>query len=214
MISRKYKFIYIHIPKTGGNSIQSVLAPYCDDRVVFRRSSGNVVEEDGFQGLDVFNDTIGFKDPQHKHASIADYFEKLGDDIHSFFIFTSIRNPWDRVISRTAFATPGGIKAEGVVPLEALLLPRPMTDYVSLNGTVTLHDMIRFEKMQEDFDRICDRIGIEKMTLPHKNRSVRGDYTDLYTDESITFVHEKFKTDIEYFGYSFSGSAPAGQEPR
>jgi len=31
MISRRYKFIYVHIPKTGGTTIQSVLLPFSDD---------------------------------------------------------------------------------------------------------------------------------------------------------------------------------------
>lgn len=89
-----------------------------------------------------------------------------------------------------------------------------MVDYVTLNGVVTLDDVIRFESLQEDFGRICGRLGLDVVELPHKNRSIRGSYTEAYTDESAEFVREKFKADIEYFGYSFSGSASQGQEPR
>ena len=203
MISRKHRFIYIHIPKTGGNSIQSVLAPYCDDRVVFRKSAGHVIGEDGCQGLDVFNEEMGFVSPIHKHASIADYFARIGESIASYFIFASIRNPWDRVISRTAFATPGGIRSGVLLKREDLLLPRPMTDYVSLNGAIALQETIRFERMQADFDRVCDRIGIDRAVLPHKNRSVRGSYAECYSDESIAYVRDSFKADIDAFGYDF-----------
>jgi hypothetical protein len=106
MISSRFKFIYIHIPKTGGNSIQAALEPYADDRLVFRPSIGNVVAEDGEQGLDVFNESLGFQRREHKHASLKDYYDVLGDEINSYFVFTSVRNPWDRTVSMTAFLTP------------------------------------------------------------------------------------------------------------
>jgi len=34
MISLKYGFIFIHIPKTAGNSIQNVLKLYSEDKIV------------------------------------------------------------------------------------------------------------------------------------------------------------------------------------
>lgn len=202
MISKKYKFIYIHIPKTGGNSIQAALAPYSDDRLVFRKSMGSVVDEDGFQGLDVFNDEIGFDDPRHKHASIQDYYEKLGDEIYSYFIFASVRNPWDRVISQTAFLSSASLP-ERELSKEELNFPCPMVDYITINGAVVVENFVRFENLKYDFDKICTKIGVTPPRLPHKNKSFRNNYRNYFSPTSMKFVRTKFQADIDFFGYAF-----------
>ena len=209
MISKKYNFIYIHIPKTGGNSIQTVLAPYADDKVVLRRSIGNVLNEDGLQGLDVFNDEIGFSDPKHKHASIQDYYSKLGDEIYSYYIFASIRNPWDRVISQTAFLSMDKLPNRPLT-VDEINFPLPMIDYISINGKVVINGFIRFEYLQYDFNNICRSLKIPDAFLPHKNRSIRKEYRGYYCSRTARYVAEKFSADIDLFGYAFENEVVDG----
>lgn len=206
MISTKYKFIYIHIPRTGGNSIQAALEPYADDELRFRKSVGNVVNDDSLQGLDVFNMRLGFNTPDHKHATINDYYSKLGDEIYSYYIFTSIRNPWDRVISQTAFLTPGGLSTSKL-SISEFCFPNSMMSYLSINGKILINDVIRFEYLTDDFSRICKKLNIACNHIEHKNQSIRSIYTDYYTPETRDAVQNRFVCDIEQFKYSFEGGS-------
>ncbi|MFO8016851.1 MAG: sulfotransferase family 2 domain-containing protein [Candidatus Woesearchaeota archaeon] len=210
MISEKYKFIYIHIPKTGGNSIQKVLSKYSEDKVLWRESIGNVKTKDNKQGLDVFNKKLRI---HNKHARIYDYYRKLGNKIHDYFIFASIRNPWDRVVSCTYFNKEENKKFKS--RLKSLLkfmvgkedknfsYLTPMTNYVTINGRIEVDFFIRFENLQKDLDKVCDRLGIPKEKLPHKNQSFHKHYTEYYDERSQKKVAEKYKKDIKNFNYEF-----------
>ena len=72
------------------------------------------------------------------------------------------------------------------------------------NGKNLMDFVGRFENLQEDFDYVCDRIGIKRKKLPHSNKSKRKrDYRKYYDDETKRVVAEKFTEDIEHFGYEF-----------
>jgi hypothetical protein len=199
MISFRHKFIFIHIPKTAGNS-KTALGPFSDDRLYPRKSVGHVKNEDGTQGLDVFNEVLGFDTSLRKHATIAEYYKVLGKELDRYFIFTVVRNPFDRAISKTAFEK-GPIS--GKLGLTDFIFPRPHLHYLKIGEKIAVNTFIRFENIQEEFDLVCAALGIATSKLPHKNASYRRLYRDYYTDLTRAAVSKLYEEDIKYFGYVF-----------
>ena len=91
MISIQKKFLFIHVPKTGGNSIQNILKDYSEDEIVVLAK-----HQDGVERFEVRNKKYNIT----KHYSRSHYKSVL--DIRTYctlFKFAVIRNPWDRMIS-------------------------------------------------------------------------------------------------------------------
>jgi len=80
MISHKKKFIFIHIPRTGGTNLSEFLLPYCDEESL---------------------KFSPYTEKGHLHAPIIDYMDCYGDEVLDYTIFTIIRNPWSRAVSQS-----------------------------------------------------------------------------------------------------------------
>ena len=92
MISIKNNFLFIHIPKTAGNSIQNVLKEYSEDKITI--SSEN--KQDGINQFGIRSNNYNL----NKHSNLKNYKYEIERDIFTkLFKFTVVRNPWDRVIS-------------------------------------------------------------------------------------------------------------------
>lgn len=60
-----------------------------------------------------------------------------------------------------------------------------------------------FEDFPDSFDRACYLAGIQARSLPHVNKTKGGTWHNEYDEESKEFVAHHFKPDIIYGGYTF-----------
>ena len=200
MISFQKRFLFVHIPKTAGNSIQSVLRHYSEDEIVALRG-----EQDGIE-------RFGLRNPKYKikkHSTLVEYRTALGEArFRDLYKFTCVRNPWDRMVSYyftpTQDVKDWDRKKFKKVVSEAL----SVADYLRLEkdeadpfGNVDY--FMRFDNLAEDFRAVCATLGIPPVPLPRYNRSSREHYSKYYDNNLRELVRKRFALEIERFGYTF-----------
>lgn len=191
MYSIEHSFIFVHIPRTAGNSIQTVLLKYSNNRKV---TPGN---RDGVHRFEVEADI-----PITKHSPIRSYMAL--DEYDGMLKFTCIRNPWERWLSEhhraDKYSSPDEFDR---LKFMRNVERRPCMWHYMEGGEFDL--VLRFERLQRDWRIMLEMIGLEYVGLPHVNRGNHHHYSEYYDDELVEIVRDKEHALIERFGYEFEG---------
>ena len=211
MISDKHKCIFIHVPKTAGESIETALM----GRPNWEKDDPN------YASLNLPEDS---KIGEDKHYTVSQWKDHMCFD--SYFKFSFVRNPWARTASLQKYSKHFGVSLQkgkinfgryfdNFYPLEIDHRSKshedsfdPIENAIYLNILNVKLDFIgKFENLQQDFNIVCDQIGISHQKLVHAEQSTGKNYnkhyTEYYDDETRQIVAEKYAKDIEYFGYNF-----------
>jgi len=228
LLSNRFQFLFVHIAKTGGTSIRSVLGrhdwkdPYSAAAFLCHRISH------------LCGHRIGTKLP--RHAAIVGAQEMLSPArFDAFYKFAFVRNPWDRHVSayhhflreqpqvlaaqrigsfqdfsRWLLEESQGYRGPKHV-LVASLRRLQIAHLVNHEGAIVVDFVGRYEQLEEDFHQICRRVGWPVATLPHRRRAGdRRDYRTYYTDAIADQVGQAFGQEAVTFGYRFD---PVAIEP-
>jgi len=190
MINHKHKFLFIHIPRTGGTSIESQFN-YKQNKIKNKHWA--------------LNDWKKTLDPE------------IFDE---YFKFSFVRNTWDCIISKYKdiwFTSkhPGGPIGEKAGQSLKYFLEHYKTP--THESGETFHDYLdpeqmdfvgRFENRENDLGYISEKIGVNINSNIHQRKIQMRDknkkhYTEYYDDETREIVAKKYARDIEYFGYKF-----------
>jgi hypothetical protein len=210
-ISHERRCVFIHVPKTGGTSIETALGlhgPWQDEN---RRTFFGMM---GSPDLLALPRTSAFL----QHLSIGEV-QELAPEAREYFSFAFVRNPWDRMVSAYHRTDPHlleqgrqvGIHLSGLSFAEFLSRTeriehahlREQAHFIcDRSGTVRVDYTGRFETIEQDFRSVCRRLGVD-LPLPRLNTSTHRDYRHYYDGETAAFVAKRYRRDIELFGYTF-----------
>ncbi|MEN8805742.1 MAG: sulfotransferase family 2 domain-containing protein [Wenyingzhuangia sp.] len=205
MINKTKKFVFIHVPKCGGSSIQK-----CNYFNCWSGSSHLTLEN--YHKL-IFNSNSYkyysiVRNPWSRMLSVYTYWKQMTPN-HKYYRFDkeACKVIQDNDMSFKEFIVK---LLEPKVyfhivgdPNKEMVHLRSQYSFFTVGGQYKMDFVGRMENLQEDFDFICEDIGIPRQELPHVNKSSHKQYTEYYDDETIDVISKVYKDDIERFNYKF-----------
>lgn len=214
IISRGRRYIFVHIPKTGGTALALALEAraLADDILIgdtpkARRRRARLA---GVQ-------TAG---RLWKHSTLADVVGLVTlAEAQTFFTFTLVRNPWDRMVSYYHWLRGQGFEHPQVAlaratdfsgflnapATQSAIAATPYASYVTLPGVgECCKAFLRLEHLAEDAAPLAAHLGFALPTLPRANTSDReADWRGYYSQADASLVGRLCAADVARFGYSF-----------
>ena len=197
MISDQERFIFIHIPKSGGASISKALGG-------------------AYQSVDVHFDRLNnyLCSRYFMFAFVRNPWSRMVSQYFYRIVGIEKMPKWQEWIGqRPKPAFSQFVENIHKIYTEVYGENHPeqvhLLNQVDLNGNKDkfkyLNFIGRFENLQEDFYKVCDHIGRPRITLPVVNRTIHAPYWEFYDSKSRQIVADMWREDIEYFNYRFKG---------
>ncbi|WP_299024748.1 sulfotransferase family 2 domain-containing protein [uncultured Sulfitobacter sp.] len=213
ILSRGRRYLFIHAPKTGGTSLSLALeARAMKDDIMLGDTPKARQRRKRLEGVKAAGRLW-------KHATLADLngLVTLGE-LDDLFVFTLVRNPWDRMVSyyhwlqEQSFQHPA-VDLAKTVPFDRFVAAplihesfaaSPAASYVTdAQGRARASLYIRLEHLAQDIEPLEAHLGFA-LDIPHVNRSARmRDYRSAYSDATRALVAQMCAKDIAQFGYRF-----------
>ena len=206
IISRKRSYVFVHIPKTGGTSLTAAL----EDRA----AADDILIGDTPKAKRRRGRLSALNAPGRlwKHSTLGDVDGLYPENA---FVFTMVRNPWDRVVSYyhwlrdQRFDHPAVVTAQakdfaGFLHDPGIQAAVQRNSYVSYVRDALGRDRCDlFARLEHpaDLAPLWEHLGFE-LSIPHLNRSDRdADWRVYYDAERFDIVAKIAAEDIARFGY-------------
>jgi hypothetical protein len=202
MISPKFKFIFVHIQKTGGMSVRSAFsAKWATDHSTALEWKAKKPEEwETYFKFAFVRNPWSFMVSRYfflsdkKRKGKRGYRTSAGKSFKEWVV-------WHTSPKRFTQDKKRGFLGVDGFPMQFY---RPLSEWISdEKGNIIVDFVGRLENLQGDFDFICKAIDRDRYVLPRINTSKHRDYRSYYDEETRGIVASFFEKDIRNFGYEF-----------
>jgi hypothetical protein len=174
MLCHQYKCLFVHIPKTAGQSIEA----YFQRRLELPEASRDEL-------LLGKNTDPALGPPRLSHLKAREYLAGgyiSPEAFAGYYKFGFVRNPWDRLVSFYKYR--GHAHRYDFKTFVFKHMPKPgwSNDYCHVTpqyeflydaeGQRMVEFVGKFEHLQRDFDQVCEALGLPAGKLPHVNKSL------------------------------------------
>lgn len=200
--NKDVNLLYIHIPKTGGTSIEYYLGKKCNIPL----------NEESLCEYDFFDKQVHDRTTSRQHMTYIDIMKnkhKFNIDDNKLFIFASIRNPYDRAISDLFYLFPELEKTNDKNYIYTMLSKKiienvdnhslPQYKFVINEQNVINEQIIIIHT--ESLSSEMKKIGFDDFN-EHKNKNkIKHNYLDYLNKKSIDLINKYYEHDFKLFGY-------------
>ena len=225
IISHSHKLVFIKSLKTAGTSVEAALSKSCGDSDVVT-SLGDYKFNRDQQGKWVHHamNEVGF----HQHDDAETIRSRMPNEAwNAYFKVSIVRNPWDRALSYFFWdkRRDPSIRPRkrfyhylGVPLHDFKIVKENFTRFIKA-GTLENNDrfyiiddelctdfVIRYERLEEDYKNLCERLSLPVTDLPHLKTGIRQTgrhFTEYYDDETRDIVAALHRNDLRFFDYKF-----------
>lgn len=197
VVSAKYQLIYLRVPKVANTSIRRALSDGVRKRVVIRQLARRYPDHLSFTFVrNPWDRLVSTWSEKIRAAGVNN--DHFIDGVHREFVKMGF--PFRAEMPFREFAEFACSVADEKTEKHL----KSQCYFVARGGEVTADFVGRIESMPEDWRRLCDRIGVP-IELKHlKSSSRRSQYRDYYNDALRDRVADRYREDVEMFGYRFS----------
>jgi len=205
MISHPHRTVFVHIPKCGGQSLETA---YLADLGLTWQCRGPLLMRP--------NDRPEIGPPRLSHLLARQYVAHhwLSAELWAaYFTFALVRNPFARVLSMFNYTRYDGSLADYVADVLQPTLKagdagdgqyyfvRPQVDFVTdAEGAVLVDRVYRLEELDKALAEIRARSRLQS-AVPHANRSERRAEMADFAPEVLATVRALYAADFQMFGY-------------
>ncbi len=213
ILSQDKRFIFIHVPKAAGTSLNAALSLH--DVFYPVRGAVPAIRHAHAEKAKLPPATADLGE----HAAAKHFIAALGRETYDgYYSFAFVRNPWDVAVSWFHYRlinpqVAGHKQAEAAGDFSSyvkrILAASDGAHWVGLQhpfvvdeaGDMAVTFIGRYESLMADFAAVTARLGITTLELDHFNQSYHAPWADLYTPETFAVVGGLVARDAALFGY-------------